>query len=97
MLTAYKVNPLSAWLLRRMIATRFVSLINILMEREVIPEYLQERCTGALLGMALAELREDEAKQQAQREAYAQALAMLRSPEPDKLPSQVAAAAIVSA
>lgn len=96
MLTAYKVNPLSAWLLRRMITTKFVSLINILMEREVIPEYLQERCTGALLGKALTELWEDKDKQQAQREDYAQAMAMLRAPQEGKAPSVVAAEAIMS-
>lgn len=95
MLTAYKVNPISAWLLKRMVTTRFVSLINILMEREIIPEYLQERCRGALLGKALAELWENKDKQRAQRDAYAQALDLLRAPQAGKQPSEVAAGAVL--
>lgn len=96
MITAYKVSPVSAWLLRRMITTPYVNLINILMEREVIPEYLQERCTGERLGDALAQLWKDPSKQEAQRQDYAQALALLRAPVTGKTPSETAAEALLS-
>ncbi len=96
MLTAYKVNPVSAWLLKRMITTRFVSLINILLNREVIPEYLQERCDSVVLAQALTELWNDTKKQEAQREAYAIALGMLCAPSSGNTPSDIAADAILS-
>lgn len=96
MLTAYKVHPASAWLMRRMIRTPYVSLVNILMEREVIPEYLQERCTAAALGEALAQLAENGAMRQAQRDAYREALTRLRAPVEGKTPSDVAAGIILN-
>jgi lipid-A-disaccharide synthase len=45
MITAYKVNPLSAILLKIMIKTPYVNIINILANHEIIPELLQENCT----------------------------------------------------
>jgi lipid-A-disaccharide synthase len=56
MIVAYTVKPFSAWLLRRMIKVKYVTLINLILGREVIPEYLQERCTPPLLAEALAQL-----------------------------------------
>lgn len=45
MVVMYRVNPLSAWLMRRMIITKYVTLVNILEEREVVPELLQDAAT----------------------------------------------------
>jgi lipid-A-disaccharide synthase len=45
MVTAYKVNPLSAILIQMMIKTRYVNIINILAGHEIIPELLQKNCT----------------------------------------------------
>lgn len=91
MITAYKVNPLSAWLLRRMITTRYVNLINILMEREVIPEYLQQECTPEILSAALSGLAKNADKRAAQKRDYAEALRRLSSPQIGKSPSHLAA------
>ena len=41
---AYKVNPLSAYMLRRMIRINYANLVNIMLNAEVIPELLQEDC-----------------------------------------------------
>lgn len=41
---AYKVNPMSAYMMRRMIRIKSVNLVNILLDNEVIPELLQEDC-----------------------------------------------------
>lgn len=46
MVVMYKVNPLSAWLMRRMMLSKYVTLVNILEEREVVPELLQEEATA---------------------------------------------------
>ncbi len=96
MITAYKVSPLSAWVLRRMILTKYVSLVNIIEQEEIIPELLQERCTPGHLAEALIALSKDKERQAWQREHYTQALAKLAAPEAGKTPSQVAAEIVLS-
>lgn len=44
-LIAYKVSPLTGAIARRLLKIRFVNLLNILADREIIPELLQENCT----------------------------------------------------
>ena len=44
-LIAYKVSPLTGFLARHLLKIRFVNLLNILSDREIIPELLQENCT----------------------------------------------------
>ncbi len=52
----YKVNPLSAALLRRMIQVEYVNLINIMLNQPVIPELLQEACIPDQLARTATEL-----------------------------------------
>jgi len=73
----YKVNSLTAWLLKKMIKTRYVNLINIVLGREVVPEYLQEKCRADLLAKALSGLLENENIASEQIEAANQALKQL--------------------
>ena len=44
-LIAYKVSPLTGAIARRLLKIRFVNLLNILADEEIIPELLQENCT----------------------------------------------------
>jgi len=44
-LIAYRVHPMSALLAKKLLKIRFVNLINLLQNKEVIPELLQDRCT----------------------------------------------------
>ena len=44
-LIAYKLSPLTGFLARHLLKIRFVNLLNILSDREIIPELLQENCT----------------------------------------------------
>lgn len=63
MLVTYRMNRFSVWWLRRMIKTKYVNLMNIIMNREIIPELLQEQCRPMLLAscastlLALPEIR----------------------------------------
>ena len=41
---AYRVSPLTAFLVRRFIKIQFVNLSNILLGRKIVPELLQEDC-----------------------------------------------------
>lgn len=45
MLIAYRSNPISAMIARRMILIPYVSLPNILLNKTIVPELLQENCT----------------------------------------------------
>lgn len=44
-LIAYRLNPLTATLARRVLKIKYVNLINLLQDKPVIPELLQENCT----------------------------------------------------
>ncbi len=56
---AYKVSPLTAWLIRRSVRVRFANLVNLLLDDEVVPECLQEKCTVANLVARTARLLDD--------------------------------------
>jgi lipid-A-disaccharide synthase len=56
MVVAYRMNPLTFALARRLVTVRWVSLVNLIAEREVVPELLQERLTVPSLVAALSAL-----------------------------------------
>lgn len=93
---AYRVNPVSAAIARRLIRVRFASLVNLLCDREVVPEFIQERCTAANLAGGLEPLLAGGAAAAAQRAGFAEALARLAPPGGGR-PSEAAAAAVLAA
>lgn len=56
MVVTYKVSPVSAWLLKRMIKVPYVTLVNLIMQQQVIPELLQRNSTPKKLSKALESL-----------------------------------------
>jgi len=44
-LIAYKLSPLTGFLAKHLLKIRFVNLLNLLSDREIVPELLQENCT----------------------------------------------------
>ncbi|RAI58959.1 lipid-A-disaccharide synthase [Roseicella frigidaeris] len=91
---AYRVNPVTAAIVRRLIQVPHASLVNLLAEREVVPERLQEACTPSALAGLLNGLLQQPARAAAQRAGFAEVLARLRPPE--GLPSEAAAAAVLA-
>jgi lipid-A-disaccharide synthase len=91
---AYRVNPISAAIARRLIRVPHVSLVNLLCGREVVPELLQENCTPEGLRRALEPLLEGGAAAQAQRAGFVEALARLAPPR--GRPSEAAAEAVLA-
>lgn len=69
-ITAYKANPISAWLVRQMISIQYVNLINIIANRAVVPEYLQEDCNADLLAEAVGMVTTDEEKRAEMKADY---------------------------
>jgi lipid-A-disaccharide synthase len=56
MVVAYKVHPLSWAIFQRVRTVRWVSLVNLVAGREIVPEVLQERASAAELTTALRPL-----------------------------------------
>lgn len=73
----YRVHPLTSWLARRLVRGPFVSLVNVILERQVMPEFLLNDCTPDKLAAAVGALLVDEAARAGQRAAGADALARL--------------------
>jgi lipid-A-disaccharide synthase len=71
MVVAYRVEPWSAPFLRRLIKAQSIVLANLVLGRNVFPEFIQERATPVLLSAALAELITDTPARRLQREALA--------------------------
>lgn len=71
---AYKVNPVTAWFALRLVQVKFVNLVNILLDRLAIPEYLQDNCTPQQMAAAVNVLLDDEDAREAQRAAYREVL-----------------------
>lgn len=68
----YKINPLTAALYRRLIKTKYVTLVNIMHDREVMPELLQENCAPSILADSVHELLTDAAARQRQISALSE-------------------------
>ena len=74
---AYRLNPITAWVLKRAIRVQRVSLVNLLVEDEIFPELLQERCRPDRLAAALALSLDNPEERERQRAGCARAVAKL--------------------
>jgi lipid-A-disaccharide synthase len=92
---AYRINPVSAAIMRRFIRIPHVGLVNILQKREVMPEFLQENCTAGKIAPALLQLLTDPAAYQRQREGCARVATQLGADDP-VTPAQHAARAVLA-
>ena len=93
-IVAYRVNPITAAIVRRLVRVRFASLVNLLAEREVAPEFLQQRATPEALATALHTLLADPTAAAAQREGLRAVLDALHPP--GLSPSDAAAEAVLA-
>jgi len=92
---AYKMNPISSWLARKLVSGKFANLVNILADREVVKEYLLEDCTVENLTAEAEKLLSDESyRQNIIRDAF-DILKLLGANDP-VLPSQKAADTVLS-
>ncbi|QCE35719.1 lipid-A-disaccharide synthase [Acetobacteraceae bacterium] len=95
MVVAHKVGPIFAFLARFFITVPYICMLNILANREIVPEFIQENCKPKKLAEALKELLlhpEDRAKQLAE---FPEILAELRPKDFNKSPSQAAADEVI--
>jgi lipid-A-disaccharide synthase len=93
MVVAYRVNPVTAAVARRLVKVRYASILNLIADRAVIPELIQEACNPRQLAATLLPLLQDPAAAAAQRDAFRPLLAALRAPA--GMPSDAAAQAVL--
>ena len=77
-----------------LIKIKFISVINILLKREAVPEFIQGACTGIRLAESLKNLIEDKHASVAQLDAANYAIGLLKN-EGIK-PSQLAAQTVLN-
>lgn len=80
MVVSYRASAFTAWMLRSvgLIKISRVSLPNILSQRELVPEVLQEQATPEILSKAVGNLLDSPGAQRQQREGFAAIRASLK-------------------
>ena len=94
MVVAYRVNPLTAVIARRLIRVKYAAIVNLLAGRFVVPEFIQDHCTPALLADAVAAVLTDPHAAAVQRMAFRDIAADLAPP--GNMPSAAAAAEVLA-
>ncbi|MEN8236605.1 MAG: lipid-A-disaccharide synthase [Pseudomonadota bacterium] len=67
---AYQVNRLTGWLARKILNVRYVAMVNIMHDRLVVPELLQEKCEPNTMVQELDKLLSSARARQQQIEAF---------------------------
>lgn len=93
MVVGYRLGPLTHAVLKRLVATPYISLVNIAAQAFVIPEFVQGKCTGENLASAIEARLADPDLRRRQVEAQDAALDRMGRGGPD--PSEAAADAVL--
>ncbi|MCE3230130.1 MAG: lpxB [Alphaproteobacteria bacterium] len=97
MVIAYKLNPITHFLVQRLVKVKYACLINLLLNKEVVAERLQKDCTPAQLAIALEGFLQKEGDRgvETRRDRLVKdlrkAVKMLEAPRQQETPSQCAA------
>jgi len=71
-LVVYRMNPVSYWLAKRLIRIKYISLVNILTERSLVTELIQQDYNASRLKLELEKLLTDQGKQEKISEGYSE-------------------------
>jgi lipid-A-disaccharide synthase len=93
MVVGYRLGPVTAVIVRRLLRTKYITLFNIAAGQEIAPELVQEDCTGPRLAAEIARRLDDPKLRAAQIAAQYAALDKMGRGGPD--PSEAAAEAIL--
>ncbi|WP_421783628.1 lipid-A-disaccharide synthase [Kiloniella litopenaei] len=91
---AYKVSPVTAFFAKFLLKIKYVSLANILLNREVQPELIQKNCNVPDIVKHISSLFRDRQKREDQIKGYTEAVAKLKAE--NHMPSIKAAKTILS-
>jgi lipid-A-disaccharide synthase len=93
-ITIYRTSALTAWLARRMISVEHVNLVNLISNRPVVQEWLQEDCNPDRITTSALHLIEDADHRDAQKDALGEVVTMLRGSD-NRPPSEQAASRVL--
>ncbi|AUG55047.1 lipid-A-disaccharide synthase [Thalassospira marina] len=88
----YRVSATSAWLARKLLKVDTVTIINLVLGRKLVPEYLQEDCTADKLYHAMKKLNDLGERRDEQLAGFDEATTLLgfgQTPPSDKAASVV--------
>jgi len=94
MVIGYRLNTLTGLVVKRLVRVKYVCLINLLLDREAVPEFLLADCREERITPALDRLLSDSKARGQQIEAFAIAIGQLKAG--DAKPSDRAAQAVLA-
>jgi lipid-A-disaccharide synthase len=71
MVVVYRVAPSTAWIVRRLVHTRFFAMVNLLAEKEVVPELIQDSFTPERVTQETERLLQSVEAREAMRREFA--------------------------
>jgi len=77
MVVAYRLGWLTYQLARHFVRVRFATLVNIVLDRRAVPEFIQAECTGVALAHATLQLLREPLVRDRQRRDLVEAMAKL--------------------
>jgi lipid-A-disaccharide synthase len=77
MVVGYRLGAVTYAALKRLIRTPWITLLNVAAGRAVVPEFIQDACTGPALAKAVDRLLMDPGARQAQVQAQSDAIALM--------------------
>lgn len=96
MVVGYKIFALTYLIIKRLVSVQYVSLVNLLLNKNAVSEFLQDRCTPHLLAAELEKLLLDPAYRQRMKEDLVRATELIHPPAPYTTPSDCAAEVIIA-
>jgi lipid-A-disaccharide synthase len=99
MVVAYRLNPLTGWVARRLVTVQYTTLVNLILDRGVVPELLLGDCRADRVAAAALRLLRDERARAEQLRAATEALDRLGrgGPNPSRRAATVVLAVIAAA
>lgn len=77
-LIAFNMSPFTWQIVKRVVKVKYAHLANILLNKDVVPEYIQPNCRADLIAAQADQLLHDAAARQAQREEFESIRQMIR-------------------
>lgn len=93
---AYKVNPITFQILSRVLKTKYAHLANIILQKEIVPEFIQDDCTVENISNAIIGLLKSNEKRQKQLAEFAKVQQKIGYNKKQQRPSDLAADFILS-
>lgn len=91
----YRMKKMTHWLAKRLIKVKYASIVNLLHDREVMPELIQDDCTPENIAAEVLKLLQKDRLNSTQHDDLESAMVMLGKGQPD-LPSHRAAKCVLS-